>query len=153
MITTVIGIGQSFRGDDGAGLAAVACWAETYPETASQIRVELAESPGVGLLHLIEDAGFAILVDAVQSGAAPGTIHTLKEGDLATFLEGTHSAHGWGLAETLALGRKLDPDSLPETIAILGIEAGQVAVGVGLSPEVENALPEAARLIQGWLQK
>jgi hydrogenase maturation protease len=64
----------------------------------------------------------AILVDAVQSGAPPGTIHKLIEEDLLDFGAGTGSAHGWGAAETLSLGRQLAPEDLPEKIFIIGVE-------------------------------
>jgi len=149
----LIGIGQSLRGDDGAGLAAVRFWDEIYRNPARQanLRVELAECPGVGLLDLLEGADAAVLVDAVQSGAKPGTLHKFSESDLAAFLDGADSAHGWGVAETLALGRQLDLERLPPEIVIIGIEAGQVGIGGELSPEVTAALPHAARLISETL--
>ena len=151
----VIGIGQSLRGDDGAGLAAVRLWEEAHqrPGQNLDLRVELAESPGIGLLGLLEGADTAILVDAVQSGAKPGTLHKLSEGELGAFLDGADSAHGWGVAETLALGRQIDPDAMPKMIVIIGIEARQVRVGGGLSPGVATALPDAARLISETLEE
>ncbi len=151
----VIGIGQSLRGDDEAGLAAVRLWDETYrkPARHSNLRVELAESPGVGLLDLLEGADAAVLVDAVQSGAKPGTLHKLSESDLAAFLDGAGSAHGWGVAETLALGRQLGLEALPLKIVIIGIEVGQIGMGGGLSPRVAAALPLAARLISETLDQ
>ena len=147
---TIVGIGQSLRGDDGAGQVAVHLWQETYPNTARnpEITIEIVENPGIGLLALIERAQVAFLVDAVQSGAPPGTIHTLKEEDLASFLAGADSAHGWGVAETLALGRKISPETMPTTIYIIGIEIGQIELGKTLSPEIEAILPKVAQLIQ-----
>jgi hydrogenase maturation protease len=146
----VIGIGQSLRGDDAAGLAAVSLWQETYQqaETRPEVQVELVELPGIGLLDLLEGAVCAILVDAVRSSSSPGTIHQLAEDQLASFGDGSRSAHGWGVAETLELGRKLSSSSLPPKIVLIGIEAGQVEPGEALSPEVQASLPEAARLIE-----
>ena len=45
----VIGIGQSLRGDDAAGLEAVRRWEEKFHETANrlEIRVEASELPGL----------------------------------------------------------------------------------------------------------
>ncbi|MCJ7702604.1 MAG: hydrogenase maturation protease [Anaerolineales bacterium] len=150
----VIGIGQRLRGDDEAGLAAVRLWQDAYPACAGgqHIRVELAESPGIGLLNLLENAKDAILVDAVLSGGQPGTLHKLTEADLAAFVAGSDSAHGWGVAETLLLGRNLDLQALPETITIIAIEAGQVNLGETLSPAVAAVLGDAARLIQATLK-
>jgi hydrogenase maturation protease len=154
MKITIIGIGQQMRGDDEAGLAAVALWQEKYPNTATDpsIRVELAESPGIGLLNLMETADAVILVDAVFSGVQPGTLVHLSHTDLAAYLQGTGSAHGWGVAETLALGEKISPETLPETILIIGIEAGQVSLGEPLSPAVSASLEGAAALIQDTVQ-
>ena len=146
----VIGIGQSLRGDDAAGPAAVQLWRQRYPATAERpdVQVELAELPGIGLLNLLEGSSVVILVDAIRSDAQPGTIHLLTENQLETFQPGAGSAHGWGVAETLSLGQKLRLTSLPRKLILIGIEAGQLNMGETLSPEVEAALPEVARQIE-----
>ena len=150
MVILILGIGQSLRGDDGAGIAAVQYWQASYTETyaSSQVRVELAELPGLSLLDLLAGCQTALIVDAVRSGAAPGTLHVLEESQLAAFLPQSGSAHAWGVAETLALGRRLQPDLLPPRLLLLGIEAGSLELGAGLSPPVVEALPAAAREIQ-----
>ena len=152
-IIKVIGIGQSLRGDDAAGLSAVRLWVDTCPAQVShpRVNVELAELPGVGLLNLLEGARFAILVDAVQSGGIPGTIYQLNEGQLESFALGSASAHGWGVAETLSLGRQLAPASLPGELIVIGVETGQLDLGKTISPEVESCLPEVARLIEQFV--
>ena len=146
----IIGLGQSLRGDDAAGLAAVRLWQETYQvkNIHPNVQVELTELPGIGLLSLLADTRVAILVDAVHSGARAGTIYELTENQLVTFNDGAGSAHGWGVAETLLLGRRLMPSTLPGKLILIGIEAGQLKLGETLSPEVESALPEVARLIE-----
>ncbi len=140
MKIAVIGIGQSLRGDDAAGLATIRQWQEKFPETASrpEVRVEASELPGLALLDLIADAEAAILVDAVQSGAPPGTIHKLGEKDLSAFSSDSKSAHGWGVAETLVLSRQLNQDLPP--VRIIGIEATQTIMGASMSEAVEEAL-------------
>jgi hydrogenase maturation protease len=149
-ITKIIGISQTLRGDDAAGSAAVSLWQQTFPVTASQpdIIVELADLPGIGLLSLLAGASKAILIDAVQSDVQPGTIHILTEDQLDSFEISARSAHGWGIAETLALGRALKLTEMPIELTIIGIEAGQMEISAGLSPEVELALPRVARLIE-----
>lgn len=149
----LVGIGQSLRGDDAAGLEAVRLWQETYLAYNPAVQVEFCELPGLGLLDLLAGAATAILVDAVASGAAPGTIHRLDREQLAAFVQGSNSAHGWGVAETLALGSQLDPQVLPGKIILIGIEARQMELGAGLSGEVKNALAEAARVIQDEIEK
>ncbi len=149
----IIGIGQSLRGDDAAGLAAVRLWEETYQARLERpdVQVELAELPGIGLLNLLEGARFAILVDAVNSGDRPGTVYVLSQNQLEAFKDGAGSVHGWGVAETLLLGRTLMPAVLPVKLVLIGIEVGQLDLGEALSPEVESALSEVARLIEQYV--
>ncbi len=146
----IIGLGQSLRGDDAAGLAAVNLWNSTYQSKNKWpgVEIELAGLPGIGLLGLMEGARVAILVDAVRSGASAGTVHILTEDQLEAFTTGAGSAHGWGVAETLSLGRKIMPASLPGKLILIGIEAGQLRLGRALSREVDSALPEVAQLIE-----
>ena len=146
----VIGIGQSLRGDDAAGLEAVRRWQAKYPGTANrpEVRVETSELPGLGLLHLLEGVQAAVLVDAVQSGAQPGTLHRLGPDDLSSFTPDAGSAHGWGVAETLQLGRSLSPSLAECRLTLIGIAAQRFELGAGLSPQVEAALAEAVELIE-----
>ncbi len=149
----IIGIGQSLRGDDAAGLSAVRLWVETFHAEAlpQGVQVELTELPGIGLLNLLQGAHYAILVDAVHSGVRPGTIHRLIEDQLESFTTGSGSAHGWGVAETLSLGRQLEPTNLPPELILIGIEAGQLDLGEALSPDVASSLPEVTRLIEQYM--
>jgi hydrogenase maturation protease len=149
----IIGIGQSLRGDDAAGLAAVRLWKETYQARVERpdVQVELAELPGIGLLNLLEGARVAILVDAVNNGDRAGTVYELSQNQLEAFKDGAGSAHGWGVAETLLLGRTLMPAALPVKLFLIGIEVGQLDMGEALSPEVGSALSEVARLIEQYV--
>jgi len=144
----VIGIGQSLRGDDAAGLEAIRQWREKFQETANrpEVRVEASELPGLSLLDVIEDVDAAILVDAVQSSAPPGSIHCLTENDLATFTSDAKSAHGWGVAETLSMGRLLGRAHIP--IRLIGIEAEQMILGAGMSQAVQDNIPVVCKVIQ-----
>ena len=68
----VIGLGNAFRSDDGAGLAV----AHTLGDDP---RVVAHEGEPIDLLDAWEGADEVILVDAARSGAPPGTIHRLQE--------------------------------------------------------------------------
>ncbi len=117
-----------------------------------RVQVGLSELPGLGLLDLLHGMNAAILVDAVMSSAAPGTIHRLEQQDLDAFAAGSGSAHGWGVAETLKLGRSVDPALAQTRIILVGIEAGSVEMGEGLSPQVQSALPQAVEMIEREIQ-
>lgn len=149
----IIGIGQPLRGDDEAGLAAVHLWRAQYSHTANHpdVHMELAESPGLDLLDMIQDIDAVILVDAVYSGSPAGTVQLIREDEVESFTSGTGSAHGFGVAESLALARKLHPESMPVELVLVAIEIQQVAPGKGMSTAVQDALPEAARIIQDFV--
>jgi hydrogenase maturation protease len=148
----VLGIGQSLRRDDAAGLEAVLLWQKQYPESAVRVHVELSELPGLGLLDMLGGMDAAILVDAVHSPNAPGTLHRLGPDDLASFTSDSGSAHGWGVAETLSLGRSLYPALTACRVTLIGIAGGIFEMGAGLSPQVQAALMEAATMIEKEVQ-
>ncbi len=157
----VLGIGQTLRGDDAIGVKVVETWAKAYPEWAHHPLVDTAFEPLPGLALLDHIAGFevAILVDAVLAGpgAAPGSLLHLTPDDLADFDRGAGSAHGWGVAETLKLGKTLGKAEMPNKVLILGIGGRQVEIGADLSPEVASAIPGAVaelhQLVQGALKE
>src|SRR5512140_2337510 len=154
MRVLVLGIGQTMRGDDAAGVEAVRRWQAHYAATAARpdVNVQFDELPGLSLLDILDGADAAVLVDAVQSGSAPGTIHRLKSEDLACFEDGSKSAHGWGVAETLRLGQQLDPSRAGFRVSLIGIEAQQMDLGRPLSPSVEQALRAAVDAIEAAVQ-
>ena len=145
----VIGLGQELRGDDAVGIEIVRRWELEYPEKANlpDIQVEIAGLAGLDLLNLMEGMQAAILVDAVQSGAAPGSLHELGTEELASFEAGAGSAHGWGVAETLAMAEAVG-NALPGKLLLLAVEAEDMSLGAGLSPAVQGVLPQAVERLQ-----
>jgi hydrogenase maturation protease len=145
---TVIGLGQALRGDDAAGIEAVRRWQREYAETASHAIVQYAELPGLALLEMLEGFEAAVIVDAVESAAAAGTVYRLGPDDLDAFSTGAKSAHGWGVAETLQLGRQLGALEEGVRIRLVGIAAAHMETGKPLSEAVMQALPAACGAIE-----
>lgn len=150
---TVVGIGQTLRGDDAAGPEAVQLWLKTFTETAGhpRLRVQHADMPGLELIDLLSGADAVLLVDAVQSGSTPGKLHLVTPQQAIPSGAGDGSSHSWGVAETLALASELHYP-LPPQIMILGIEAASFQMGAPLSKAVAEALPKAAELIEDRVQ-
>lgn len=139
----VIGVGQDFRGDDAVGLVAARRLAQS-----GQLHFKVKESGGE-MTTLLDDwleAEVVILIDAVCSGAAPGTLHRLD----ATFqpMPETlfqYSTHGFGVAQAVELGRTLN--CLPPRLLLFGIEGQNFEVGQPLSSAVERAMELTIALI------
>jgi hydrogenase maturation protease len=145
---SILAVGQSFRGDDGAGPEAVRRWQIKYPQTAKLVDVLVHDAPGPNLLESIKGHNATLIVDALRSSASPGTVLRLTPNDLAVFTAGSVSAHGWGVAETLSLGFSLYPELANSYIVILGIVGNNFSPGVELSPDLQASLDEIADQIE-----
>ena len=153
MNVLIIGIGQSLRGDDAAGLEAVQLWQKHHPDSAAQVKVELSELPGLALLDLLEGVDVAVLVDSIQKSTLPGTIIHLGPDELDGFTPDARSAHGWGVAETLQLGRSLYTALAKCRVTLIGIAGEDFGLGAGLSPIVREALDKASDMVERETQK
>lgn len=136
----VIGIGNRFRGDDAVG-----CWLAERLEAAGFDTLEHSGEPA-SLMDAWQGRADVILLDAVFSGAEPGTLHTF---DLtvdtlpASFAKPT--THAIGVAEAVEFARVLG--KLPPRLMFYGIEGQSYDSGVALSPPVAAAADElVARL-------
>jgi hydrogenase maturation protease len=145
--TLVIGLGNSFRGDDGAGPAVARGLLDKV-----RARVRAYEGEPVGLIEEWTGADAVIVVDAVSSKSPAGTIHRLEplvEPIPAALSLG--STHAFGLAETIELARALD--RLPRRLTVYGIEGESFTAGQDLSPPVQAAVEEVALELRKRLGK
>ncbi len=146
--TVVIGVGNSYCRDDGAGIAVAQRVREAAPAGVT-VREESGE--GASLMAAWQGAESVVLVDAVSSGAPPGTIHRLDAN--AAKMPGRlfrGSTHAFSVAEAIELARTLN--QLPPNLLVLGIEGQDFSAGVGLSSEVEQAAAAVAAEILGRLR-
>src|ERR1035437_1465469 len=132
----IIGVGNEYRSDDGAGIAVARRLRALFP-TGVTILEESGE--GAALIQAWQGAAWVMLVDAVRSGASPGTIHRL-DARAASVPSGFfhYSTHAFSVAEAVELARALD--QLPPHLVVYGIEGANFAAGVELSPAVEPAV-------------
>ncbi|MBE9499957.1 hydrogenase maturation protease [Streptomyces sp. GKU 257-1] len=138
---TVIGVGNTFRGDDGAGPAAVArLRARTPPDgTPAGVRTVCCDGDPARLIDLWADAALAVVVDAARARpACPGRIHRLEPGPDTTWPARTTSSHGLGLGYAVALARTLG--RLPGRLVVYAVEGADTSLGEGLTPAVAAAL-------------
>jgi hydrogenase maturation protease len=137
-VTLVIGIGNSWRRDDAAGLEVAR---RLRPLAPAEVSIDEREGEPAGLLDAWHGAESAVIVDAVRSGASPGTVHRFDAVTAplpaATF---GHSTHALGLAEAVELGRALG--RLPTHLIVYGIEGDRFDAGAGLSPAVDRAVDD-----------
>jgi hydrogenase maturation protease len=132
----VIGIGRLERGDDAVGRI-----------VARNIRRDGLEGVWVtecagefsALMDLWDGADAAVVVDALQSGAAPGTLFRIDALRERLPVPASASTHGFGLAEAVEIGRTLG--RLPPVLIVHGVEGARFGPGESLSPAVAAAVP------------
>lgn len=138
----VIGVGNALRHDDGAGLEIVR---RLRPRVSlAEIAVREQESETLGLLEQWEGAEAAVLVDAIHSGATPGTVHRVDASaePIPARLRGSSSTHAVGVGEAIELARALH--RLPKRVVVYGVEGRCFDAGSGLSEEVQAVIPTLA---------
>jgi len=111
--------------------------------------VRVYEGEPVGLIEEWTGTDAVIVVDAVASGAPPGTIHRLDplaEPIPAALSHG--STHAFGLADTIELARELD--RLPRQLEVLGIDGTRFTAG---KEPVRAAVEEVSQELRERLGK
>ena len=139
----IIGVGNPYRGDDGAGLAVAR---SLRPRAPRGVAVLEQNGEPASLIAAWEGAEAVILVDAVSSGSKPGTIHALDA--VQTPLDRDlfrYSIHAFGVAEAVELSRALG--SLPRMLWVYGIEGGSFGMSEELGADVLAAVPRAAEAV------
>ncbi len=158
MRVLVAGMGNELRGDDGFGVAL----ARLVGRRDLGADVTVGEF-GIAGIHLVQEllSGYdaLLLIDAVQRGSEPGTIHLLEpevraldelsSSERRDFLADVHWADpGRAMMLAKALG------VLPARVLILGCQPETLDdLSLVLSPAVESALPRAAQVIDTALAR
>ena len=93
------------------------------------------------LLPLLEDADTLILLDAVRTGALPGTVVTRSREELPRHFSRVMSPHQIGMKEVLGAAQLCG--TLPRAITLVGVEALHTDFCRPMSAEVQEALPKA----------
>lgn len=144
MNALVVGLGHPDRGDDAAGWL-VADLLERHPHLTVR---RLSADPSTLLTESYWlEAREALLVDAVRTGAEPGTVHRVDLDQLLDAAPVTGAGtHDLGITTTLRLARSLG--RLPHRVTVFGIEAGAVEPGQAPCDAVLVAVEQVAATIE-----
>ena len=146
MKTLILGLGNPLVSDDSVGLRVAA---ELKRLLADRPEVDVDEEYWGGLRLMERMIGYdrAIVVDAICTGARPGTIHQLTPDAIPT--QRSASAHDVNLSTALELGRRTEMH-LPanENVLLIGIEAEDVLTfSEECTPAVREAVPRAVQTV------
>lgn len=145
----IIGVGNEFRRDDGAGPAVVGQLRGLVPPG---VKLVIIDGEPTRLIEAWTGAALAVVVDAVRvfgpEPPQPGRIHRFVVGRPGRRTPGTGrapSSHGIGLDD--AIGLALALERMPGRLIVHAIEAADLTQGAGLTPAVAAAVPAAAQAV------
>ncbi len=142
MKTLVLGLGNPLITDDSVGLRVVRAL-KSRLDSREDIEVDEDYWGGLRLMERMIGYDRAVVIDAICTGATPGTIHHLQPTDMPT--QKSASAHDVNLPTALQFGRQ-NGMHLPtdDQIVLVGIEAADVLTfSEKCTPQVEAAIPLA----------
>jgi len=137
-----------YRGDDGVGLSVASLVRGRVP---ADVAVLECEQEPTRLLDAWEGADVAVVVDAVLSGAEPGSIHRFDvSADPVPARMFRSSTHAFGIGDAVELGRALG--RLPARVVVFGIEGADFGLGAELTDPVAAAVESVAQAVIAELE-
>ena len=146
-LALVCGVGRRERGDDAAGPLVADRLAAGAPPG---VEVRVVEDDVLGLIEAWAGRNLVVLVDAMVSGAEPGTVRRFDatEAALPTGLRAV-SGHALDVGVAVELARVLG--RLPGSLVVFGIEGAGFDAGSPLSPAIERVLDGVVERVRGEL--
>lgn len=141
MAARIIGVGNEWAGDDGAGLAVIRALRKL------DRMLDLAEinDPAQIVELLIDGANPVVMIDAVLDDGPAGRVVLIDPGKANPLSEHLLSTHGVGVMEAIRLAQMTYPNRIARRIPIVGITVKPGSSnGNGLSKPVQAAVQRAA---------
>jgi hydrogenase maturation protease len=148
----LIGVGNSYRRDDGIGPALAAVIGEL---DLPGVSVVISDGEPSRLLDAWSEASLAVVVDATRcDGGVPGQIrcHDVTGDRVADgwTAGGSASTHGLGIGEAIHLAKIMD--QMPERLVVFAVEAADIGYGEHMSQAVSASLPELTEVVLAELR-
>jgi len=135
--TLVLGIGNLLMNDDAAGVRVVQALAEKYV-FPDEVTLLDGGTLGLDLLPYLEGVDRLLVVDAVETGEATGTLVRLTGDDIPLTLATKVSPHQMGLKDLLLVA-ELQGHAAAEMV-LWGVQPGSIEMDIEMSPEVAAAV-------------
>lgn len=149
--TVVIGLGNPLLADDGLGLEVVGRLARSY-DCGPDVELEDGGTWGMNLLPLLESAERVLFIDAIRTGAAPGTVQRLEGDALPRQLGLKLSPHQVDLQDLVAVATLRG--TFPSVAVAIGVEPEVVETRTGLSSSVsariDDVLDAIVEQLRDW---
>jgi hydrogenase maturation protease len=147
---TVLGLGNTLLSDEGVGVHVVTSLQARVGQVAGLEMID-GGTLGMHLLAVVEESTHLIVVDALRSGVPPGTVTVLEGEEALAWESAAFTAHDFALPSVLAMARLRG--WAPQAVAVVGIEPLSFAVGLSLTPDVQQAVAVAAGRVLDLLRR
>lgn len=152
----VLGIGNVLWADEGFGVRAVEALQRQWTFADGGHPVELVDggTQGLYLIQHVQAASRLLILDAIDYGLAPGTLHVVENDEVPKFLGAKKmSLHQTGFQDVIATAALMG--FRPPEMALIGCQPVELEdYGGGLRPLVAARIPEALAMarevLAGW---
>lgn len=146
----ILGIGNVLWADEGFGVRAVEHLLGRY-RFPDNVRLMDGGTQGLYLLQHVQCADVLVVLDAIDYGLAPGTLKTVRDGDVPSYLAAKKmSLHQTGFQEVLATAELLG--DCPEHLLLVGVQPEELEdYGGSLRPAVKAQIEPAVQVVLDFL--
>ncbi len=144
MRVVVLGVGNILLADEGIGVRAIEKLQRDF-DLPPEVVVVDGGTTGMEMLEDLSNADHIIIIDAVRSGKAPGSVIKLTGEQVPVFFKTKLSPHQIGLSDVLATLEFIGEQ--PGGVTVIGVEPMSLETSMALSPQVEARLPEVMALV------
>ena len=149
----ILGIGNILLKDEGVGVHVVhELQNQDLPDG-----VEVIDGGTAGLDILLSQEGLykLVVIDAIRTGKEPGTVYKTRYSRSSTSIEYPASSiqislHQVGLLDALDATEKMN--CAPKEVTIIGVEPGQISLGLELTEPVKRSVPEVIEQVLEEIQ-
>lgn len=147
----MLGLGNILNRDEGMGVHVLRSLEEHLGEIPD---LELLDGGvmGLNLLQIVEACDYLLVLDAINTGSAPGTVTTLSRNEIPRFSGIKMSQHQVTFQEVLGLAEIRG--KLPPHLHLVGAQPDDLSIGLGLSPNIRAAVPAmieaAVEVLASW---
>ena len=131
----ILGVGNLLLSDEGAGLHVIRRLQERYV-LPGDVQILDGGTLGMDLLYYLEGCATLLIIDAVETGKAPGWLIRLEGEAVPAFLSVKVSPHQIGVPDMLFAAKLKGID--PPDIVLWGVQPESLEIGLELSPVVES---------------
>lgn len=148
--TLILGVGNLLLADEGVGIRVIERLQEKY-EIPEEVHVLDGGTLGMDLLYYLDGVKRLLLIDAVETGEAPGYMIRLEGEAVPAFLSIKISPHQIGVPDMLFAAKLRD--LYPQEIVLWGVQPEILDIGLELSETVAALLETLVENIRQELDR